>query len=150
MKVHLRQIPQGCTLHLEGTEDAGSLGLEEADASPAGPLAYSLDIGLSGSGLFATGRLSLPVRMRCVSCLGDFEREVVVDSFALQTELSGGELIDLTPFVREDIHLHLPAHPRCDSDGGRKCPAVRGAAKPTGAPQPGAWRALDQLKTKTK
>ena len=32
MKIHLRQIPQGGTLHVEGDEDAGFLDLEEADA----------------------------------------------------------------------------------------------------------------------
>ena len=30
MKIHLRQIPQGGTLHVEGVEDAGFLELEEA------------------------------------------------------------------------------------------------------------------------
>lgn len=148
MKVHLRQIPGGTTLHLEGEEDAAPLGLEEADASPAGPLRYSLDVGLSGGGLFATGNVAVRARMRCVCCLEEFERDVVVDPFSLQIELTGAELIDLTPAVREDIHLNLPAHPRCDSDGGRKCPAVRGAARPAPVPPATAWDALDQLKTR--
>ena len=40
MKIHLRQIPQGGTLHLEGAEDPVSLGLEEIGARPdfASPL----------------------------------------------------------------------------------------------------------------
>jgi hypothetical protein len=37
MKVHLRQIPQGGTLHLEGAEDPVSLGLEEIGARPESP-----------------------------------------------------------------------------------------------------------------
>ena len=32
MKIHLRQIPQGGSLHVEGVEDADFLELEEADA----------------------------------------------------------------------------------------------------------------------
>ena len=32
MKIHLRQIPQGGTLHVEGDEDAGFLDLEEVGA----------------------------------------------------------------------------------------------------------------------
>jgi uncharacterized metal-binding protein YceD (DUF177 family) len=152
MKVHLRQIPEGTTLHIEGEEDATPLGLEEADASPAGPLRYSLDVGLSGGGLFATGKIAVRARMQCVGCLGEFESDIVVDPISLQTELTGSELIDLTPSAREDIHLHLPAHPRCDAGGGPECPAVRGAAiragSPASAPGATAWDVLDQLKTK--
>ena len=33
------------------------------------------------------------------------------------------ESVDLTPDMREDIHLALPAHPRCDADGSKICPA---------------------------
>ena len=125
MKVHLRHIPEGDTLHLEGEESAEPLGLEEAGFTPVSPLSYSLDVGLSGGGLFATGRLAVRVRVQCVSCLEDFEREMVVDPFAMQMDLTGGELIGLTPQAREDIHLNLPAHPRCASNGELKSTAWR-------------------------
>jgi len=149
MKIHLRQIPQGDTLHIEGEESAEPLGLEEAGVFPVSPLRYSLDVGLSDGGLFATGRLAVRVRMQCVRCLEDFEREIVVDPFATQTELTGGESIDLTPLAREDIHLSLPAHPRCDSNGGPKCPASRDGApasdRQPAPPSVSAWDALDKL-----
>lgn len=145
MKVHIRQIPQGETLHIEGEEDAARLDLQDAGATPVSTLRYSLDVGLSEGGLFATGRISIRVRMQCVACLGDLERDIVADPFSLQTELTGREQIDLTPFVREDIHLLLPPHPRCDS--GAECPAgaPRTSLHPlnTGA---SAWAALDKLK----
>jgi len=146
MKVHVRQIPQGETLHLEGEEDPGRLDLQDAGAVAVSPLSYSLDVGVSEGGLFATGRISVRVRMQCVACLTDLEMDIVADAFALQTELPGREQIDLTPFMREDIHLLLPPHPRCDS----------GAACPAGAPRTSlhplekggsAWDALDKLKT---
>jgi uncharacterized metal-binding protein YceD (DUF177 family) len=153
MKVHLAQIPQGETLHLEGEEDASPLELETAGAVPVGPLEYSLDVGLSEGGLFATGRLAVPVRMTCVSCLEPFERLIEADPFALQMELPGPETLDLTPEVREDIHLLLPPHPKCDQGGDKTCPAHF----PTGAAtspmpmeakaRPAIWQALDQLKT---
>ncbi|MEI8310702.1 MAG: hypothetical protein WCH98_08100 [Verrucomicrobiota bacterium] len=146
MKVHIRQIPQGETLHLEGEDDPSGLELQEAGATPVSPLSYSLDVGLSEGGLFATGRVSVRVRMRCVACLEDLELDIVADPFSLQTELTGREQLDLTPFVREDIHLLLPPHPRCDSGG--TCPA--GALR-TSPQQPemgaSAWDALDKLKT---
>jgi len=151
MKVHRLQIPQGETIHLEGEEDAGPLGLEEAGAEAVGPLGYSLDVGLSEGGLFATGRLEVRVRFECVACLEKFEQDVVVDPFALQLELSGNELIDLTPAVREDIHLSLPPYPRCDAGGGTKCPAAYEGAPLAEQQQPGmtasAWDALDKLKS---
>jgi len=151
MKVHLRQIPAGGTLHLEGEEDPEFLDLQEAGAEPVGLLEYSLDAGLSDGGLFATGTVAQRVRMTCVSCLESFEREIVVDPFATQVELEGSELVDLTPEVREDIHLLLPAHPRCDQGGEKTCPAhfpagARTAPLPTEkAARPAIWEALDQL-----
>jgi uncharacterized protein len=153
MKVHLRQIPEGDTLHIEGEENPEPLGLEEAGAVPVSPLHYSLDVGTSDGGLFATGRLAIRVRLQCVRCLGDFERDIEVDPFALQIDLPGTESIDLTPLVREDIHLTLPAHPRCDSNGGPICPASRDGA-PASDRQPApplvsAWDALDKLHNKT-
>lgn len=145
MKIHIRQIPQGETLHLEGEEDASFLGLQEAGAEPVSPLSYSLDIGLSEGGIFATGRISVRVRMQCVACLADVEKEIVADPFSLQTELTGREQIDLTPYLREDIHLLLPPHPRCDTRAA--CPA--GALRTSlHSPENGAsaWEALDKLK----
>ena len=147
MKVHLLQIPHGETLHIAGEEDPSALDLQEAGATAISPLSYEMDVGVSDGGLFATGRLSIRVRMPCVVCLGDTERDIVVDPFSMQMELTGREQIDLTPFVREDIHLLLPPHPRCDA--GAACSAA-------GAPRSGqdlseradpAWDALDKLKT---
>ncbi|MCX8493680.1 MAG: hypothetical protein ORN23_05570 [Chthoniobacterales bacterium] len=153
MKVHIRQIPEGGTLHLEGEQDSSSLGLEEAGAEPIGSLEYSLDVGLSEGGLFATGSVAQKVKMTCVSCLEPFEREIVIEPFATQIELDGNELVDLTREVREDIHLLLPAHPRCDQGGEKTCPARFPASARTAplpmekAARPAIWEALDQLKT---
>jgi uncharacterized protein len=61
-------------------------------------------------------------------------------------ELHGPETVDLTPFVREDILLNLPAHPHCDRDGGRVCKGkqVETAAQET--KRRSDWSALDKLK----
>jgi len=149
MKVHCQQIPEGETLHIEGEDNAAALGLEEAGACACSPLSYSLDVGLSEGGLFATGSLSVRVRQRCVACLEEFEQDIEVNDFALQTELTGNELLDLTPFVREDIHLVLPPYPKCDTGGGKTCPATFPGAPSAGLRQPensaSAWDALDKL-----
>ena len=116
MKVHLKQIPtQG--LHLEGEEECPIQELESEGIRCAGRLHYDVDVGVAGSGLWANGSLSQPVELRCVSCLEKFLHEVRVPAFAVHTELQGPETVDLTPFMREDILLNLPAHPHCDRDG---------------------------------
>ena len=120
--VHLHHIPENDSLHLTGEASSAALDLEEAGIESVGPLFYDLQVGLSDGGLFATGTLSQTMKMTCVGCLEPFEWEFETKEFALQKELSESELVDLTPEVREDIHLLLPMHPRCTL-GGNKCPA---------------------------
>jgi uncharacterized metal-binding protein YceD (DUF177 family) len=151
MIVHLNQIPpEG--LRIEGEDPPEILGagdLRDLGMRPLGPVAYALDVGVSGEGIFATGHLSVPIEMECVRCLGTFRREIRVDRFALQTELTGAEAVDLTPFVREDIFLALPPHPHCDWDGKTECPGLRrepGDEGESPGEKPAVWDALDHLK----
>src|SRR5207245_8946088 len=110
MKVHLRQIPaQG--LHLEGEENCPIQELESEGIRCAGRLHYDIDLGVAGGALWANGSLSQPVDLRCVSCLEKFVHEVRVPAFAVHMELHGPETVDLTPSIREEILLNLPAHP---------------------------------------
>lgn len=147
MKVHLRQIPtEG--LHLEGEESCPIPDLEKDGVVCAGPLQYSLDLGITEGALWANGSLIQPVELACVACLQRFAHTIRVPQFALHTELGGPEEVDLTPFVREDILLSLPAYPRCDRDGGKVCPAPPRTPEPdpevTEARKPD-WSALDKL-----
>jgi len=148
MKVNLRQIPEGGSFHFEGEEDTKNLGLEEAGATPLAPLSFSLDCGISDGGFFATGRLAVDLKLRCVACMEPFEMKLEVYPFAMQKELDGREAVDLEPEIREDIQLAVPAYPRCDVEGRKTCPASFPAA-PAEAFQPpsdAAWDALDKLK----
>ncbi len=150
MKIHLRQIPaEG--LHLEGEAECPIPELAPEEVVCAGPLRYSLDLGVTEGGLWANGKLWQPVELTCGSCLERFVHTIEVPEFAFQTELAGPETFDLGPYLREDILLNLPAHPHCDRHGGRVCPAahlpqasaddpkLEEARKPD-------WSALDQLK----
>jgi uncharacterized metal-binding protein YceD (DUF177 family) len=121
MKVHLRQIPAD-GLHLEGEDECPIQDLGAEDVECAGPLRYSLDVGISEGALWANGWLAQPVQLRCVSCLETFEHTVEVPEFAVHMELGGPEVVDLAPAAREDLLLNLPAYPRCDRHGGRICP----------------------------
>ena len=147
MKVHVRQV-QDDGLHLEGEEECPIPELATEGVVCTGPLRYSLDLGISEGSLWVTGTLVQPVEMKCVRCLEPFPYNIEVHAFSIHHELTGPELIDLAPYVREDILLNLPAHPHCDREGGRKCPAPLPEA-PTAATdgkRPPDWSALDKLK----
>jgi DUF177 domain-containing protein len=147
MKVHLKQIPaQG--VHLTGEEDCPIQELESEGIRCRGPLHYDIDLGVAGGGLWASGSLSQPVELRCVSCLEKFAHEIRVPGFAVHMELHGPETVDLTPSMREEILLNLPTHPHCDRDGDRVCNAKQINTVEQDTKRKSDWSALDQLKLK--
>jgi len=147
MKVHLKQIPpQG--LHLSGEEDCPIQDLASEEMRCAGPLHYDIDVGVADGGLWANGSLRQPVELRCVSCLQDFAYEIHVPAFAVHTDLPGPETVDLTPLMREDLLLNLPAHPHCDRDGDRTCTAKQITTEEQEAKRKSDWSALDKLNLK--
>jgi uncharacterized protein len=149
MKAHLKQIPaEG--LHLEGEEACSIPQLEAEGIRCAGLLHYNIDIGVSSGALWVNGSLSQPVELRCVSCLEKFVHEIEVPAFAVHTELRGPEAVDLTPFIREDLLLNLPAHPHCDRDGGRICKGKHIEMAERGVKGESNWSELDKLKLKRK
>jgi uncharacterized protein len=149
MKIHLKQVPaQG--LHLNGDEDCPLDDLEAEGILCAGPLHYNMDVGVAGGALWARGSLSQPVKLRCVSCLENFVHDVQVPAFAVHTELHGPETVDLTPFMREDLLLNLPAHPRCDRDGNRVCKGKRPETPEADLERKSDWSALDKLKIENR
>ena len=154
MKVHLKQIPpEG--LHLEGEDDCLIPDLESEGIRCAGPLQYNIDLGVAEGALWANGSLKQPVELSCVGCLENFVHDVKVPAFALHTELHGPETVDLSPFMREDILLNLPAHPRCDREGGRVCKATKPKGTETVPEERAAklehdWGELDKLKPKLR
>ena len=144
MKVHLKQIPPH-GLHLQGQEDCPIQELKSEGIRCVGPLEYDLDIGVADGGLWASGSLSQSVELPCVACLQTFVHEIRVPSFAVHAELCGPETIDLTPFMREDLLLNLPAYPHCDRDGNRVCNAKVVTPEEQDASQKADWSELDKL-----
>ena len=145
MKVHLKQIPpEG--LHLEGEEDCLIPELESEGVRCTWPMQYRIDLGVAEGSLWANGSLKQPVELSCVACLEKFIHEIKVPAFALHTELHGPETVDLSPFMREDILLNLPAHPRCDREGGRVCKAAHPDVASAEVKRKSDWSALDKLK----
>jgi uncharacterized metal-binding protein YceD (DUF177 family) len=149
MKVHLKHIPAD-GLHLQGEEHCPITEFEADDVRCIGPVFYDIDIGVSGGALWATGSLRQKVELRCVACLENFAHEITVPTFAMRTELHGPETVDLTPFMREDLLLNLPAHPRCDRDGDRVCKAASAQAAPPESSRKSDWSELDKLKIENR
>jgi uncharacterized metal-binding protein YceD (DUF177 family) len=151
VKVHLRQI-HADGLHLEGEEECQIPELAAEDVRCTGPLRFALELGIAEGSLWATGSLVQPVELRCVRCLEPFPFDIEAKAFSIHLDLTGPELIDLTPYLREDILLNLPAHPHCDREGGRICPAVKatepGASAPEADKRQPDWSVLDKLKLK--
>lgn len=152
MKIHLRQIPaEG--LHIEGEEQCPIPELDADGIRCVGLLRYNLDLGVSGGALWANGSLTQPVEVACVACLEKFTYEIKVPAFAVHMELHGPETVDLTPFIREDVLLNLPAYPHCDREGGRKCAKAEieltsAQKQDREAKREHDWEALDKLKLK--
>jgi uncharacterized protein len=154
VKVHLKQIPpEG--LHLEGEEDCLISDLESDGIRCAGPMKYQIDVGVAEGSLWANGALTQPVELTCVGCLERFVHEIKVPAFAVHTELHGPETVDLSPFMREDILLNLPTHPRCDANGSRKCKVIAKLREVSQEDRQGRaakrehdWGELDKLKLK--
>ena len=148
MKVHQNQIP-AIGLHMEGEDPADILELNDPSVQPLGPVRWWLDIGLSGGGLFATGRLAVDLGLECVACLRRFTYLLRVEDFAAQIDLDGRETVDLTDQVREDILLALPPYPHCDWNGQNVCKgATRESTESSGESH--IWDELDKLKFKAK
>jgi hypothetical protein len=149
MKFSMRGIPVGGTLHVEGEAETDFLGLGEAGAEAAGPLAYRLDIMHEDGLIHASGSLCVPVRFRCVVTLEPFTEEIHIDPFEVHKECAEGEWVDLTAEAREDIQLSLPAHPRSKNarDGATSRFAIN--SDPARDSGPGPWSALDQIKPTT-
>ena len=131
MKIHLHQVPE-TGMHLGGEEPGSILELPpDGHAQAVGPVSYSLDVGRNDQGLWATGTLGVDLELQCARCGEKFIFPLELNEVALQVELSGPELIDLTPQVREDILLALPAYPHCEWVEGNVCVAQeRASASP--------------------
>jgi uncharacterized metal-binding protein YceD (DUF177 family) len=147
MKVHLRQI-QSDGLHLAGEEECLIPELTAEGIRYCGPLRYDLELGISEGALWATGSLVQPVEFQCVRCLEWFPFEIKVTAFSVHLELTGPEVVDLTPYFREDILLNLPPHPHCDREGGRVCKAAQTEKPEIEEIRKPDWSALDKLNLK--
>ena len=152
MKIQVNQLPaKGAAF--EGKEPGDILQLNDPGVRPVDALSYSLFAQYDEDTLLVSGTLSIELELDCVSCLQPFLYPLVVQDFAVEIPAGANDTVDLTEYLREDIVLALPAHPRCDWDGRKVCPGpkiTRQVAEDKEPKQPDAWAALDELDLKKK
>lgn len=113
----------------------------------------NLKASLIGTTLYVTGAICTTVDMRCDRCLELFERQVGNKKYIFEKQVKyPGEIIDLTPSIREDTILNLPVRLLCREDCRGLCPQCGGNLnkKQCGCktvPISRAFSALDKLKT---
>ncbi len=156
--VNLRHL-EDKDVHLEGELAAEELDFGKPDEmiQTNEPLDYDLEVEQSGNNLLVRGHLHLPLACQCVRCLRSFVYEVDIDPYDALVPLEGedsasvtNDLVDLTPYLREDILLAFPQHPLCEADCNRvpelqsskaAVPSAQGVGK-------SAWDELNKLKLK--
>lgn len=146
-------------LRLQGEITATELEIEALDElihTPK-PLAYDLEVQRLEGNVLVQGSLVLELQCECVRCLKSFRYQLELADWTCLLPLTGedavainDDLVDLTPFVREDILLGFPQHPLCEPEcGGMQLPPQTEPEKTKRSrPAQGSpvWTVLDQLK----
>lgn len=122
----------------------------------ASPLHYDLEVELQQDHVFVHGPLEVRLQCTCGRCLKNFVQTLEVNDFAAFVPLEGeesltrsGDIGDLTPLLREDIYLALPANPVCNPECrglARKAKARDSRLEGERSDAPSPWTALDRLK----
>lgn len=154
---NIRHLEKSEELHLEGKLPTEELELDVRDqlVHPADVFDYDLEVQrLEGSAL-VQGEVSVDVEYECVRCLKKFHRPLELHDWTVHLPLVGddkvevqNDLVNLTPYLREDILLALPQHPLCETEcEGIELPAS--VKEPSEPEKPAsAWDELDKLKLK--
>lgn len=157
LTVNLRHLEEK-NVHLAGELSSEELDFVKPDemVQPNHPLQYDLDVEQSGNNLLVRGELHLKLDCQCVRCLRPFVYQVDLDQYDTLVPLEGEEsakvlndLVDLTPYLREDILLAFPQHPLCEADCDRVPELEHSKSASTSAQgQKSAWDELNKLKLK--
>ena len=160
VKVNLRHLEE------HGKELEGALQPEELDIvvpdemiQVKEPLNYELEVERQNANLLVQGRLELILDCECVRCLKPFKEPIILDPYEVIVPLEGEEaapvdndLVDLTPYLREDILLAFPAHPVCKDECEKLPNSSNSLKQPGDSPQDratkSAWDELNKLKFK--
>jgi uncharacterized protein len=158
--VNLRHLEEG-TIQLAGEispEEVELAELKDALVQVKEPLHYDIEVEKQNENLYVHGRLWQTLDCRCKRCLKEFKRDVELNPYHGYIPLEGedaapvaNDMVDLTPYFREDMLLAYPQHPLCSEDC--KGIATASGSIPTSSETPSskkdgksAWSELDKLK----
>lgn len=135
----------------EGEEPVSILGLEDAKVQLAKPIRYRLWAQPVSGKLVVKGEWELELALECGRCADFFSTTLGDSSFLRDYEISGGvETVDVTPDIREDVLLAIPAYPVCRDECRGLCPTcgknLNGGACTCRPPGGLHWGSLDGLK----
>lgn len=116
------------------------------------PFQYELEVQNMEDGLLVQGALRSTLDCECARCLKPFRYQLDLEPWTAHVPLQGEEkadvindVVDLTPYVREDIVLAFPQRPLCGPD----CEGLPAADTSTEAPlTSNPWAELNKLKLK--
>ena len=141
-------------MSLEGelTPEELDIGIEDSLVHVKEPLRYELDVQQMEDALLVQGALRVMLDCECARCLKPFRHNLHFEGWTAHIPLQGEEkaevvndVVDLTPYVREDIVLAFPQRPLCGPD----CKGLPGTDASKEAPlTSNPWAELNKLKLK--
>ena len=134
-------------VELHASLPAEVLDLNEPTAKAKGPVDADLVIQRDGESLIVTGQVGTVVSLQCGRCGKWNDRKVDLPHFVQLLEPPLADTVDLTPLVREDILLDLPAVAVCPPKNGKECkrfPSADDAPGPIHGED--VWKELDKIK----
>ena len=158
--VNLRHFEDG-PVDLEGELSARELDFAELKdelVAVSEPLHYGVRVEKNENHLHVSGGLELVVDATCKRCLKEFKLPVALEPYHAYVPLEGedaapvaNDVVDLTPFFREDMLLAFPQHPLCSENCAGLANASGSQTASPGKIPPGnesgsAWSELDKLK----
>ncbi|RKX37502.1 MAG: hypothetical protein DRP64_17075 [Verrucomicrobia bacterium] len=151
MKIMVARIPEEGSSY-DGSDPGAVMGLAgDPFVKVEGDVQYTLQAQCISEELIVCGALSVDLGLKCTRC-SEFFSTTVTDSDFLRAYSASREIdsVDITPDMREDLLLHIPAFPVC-SEGCKglctQCGADlnKGSCDCEAGERPNPWSALDNL-----
>jgi len=142
-------------IYLEETVDPNILELNDKAVKAEAPIHVSATAmkDADEETIIIMGVLKTEFKIECGRCLDWLTWPIEVTDFTVELKKPFTPVVDLTPFIREDILLHLPFNAACKLEKGFRCP-LSGKTYPPAKTNPASiagkevWQELDKLKIK--
>jgi len=151
MKIMVARIPEEGSSY-DGSDPGAVMELaDDPFARVEGDVRYALHAQCVSEELIVRGTLSIDLGLKCTRC-SEFFSTTVTDSDFLRAYSASEEVdsVDITPDMREDLLLHIPAFPVCSEGCEGLCTQCgadlnKGSCDCEARERPNPWSALDNL-----